>query len=99
MMSESYAKEDTIEALQAELKTSQAFGHFQTIALDKERVENAKLHKAITRFKNAWDDNDSDDTTWETEVNDSRSALWEQAKEPLPTEPKTNDCDWRTIAE
>ena len=39
-----YTKERDIRIsdLEAELKTSQAFGHFQTIALDKEREECEK---------------------------------------------------------
>ena len=45
--------------------------------------ENAKLREAINRFKNAWEDSDSNDTAWEAAMEDSRAALFSQVEEKV----------------
>ena len=65
-----------IVTLQGDLTdTQKALAH----AIDS----NIKLRKAIDRFKNAWEDSDSDDAIWEVDVEYSRTALFGQVEEKV----------------
>lgn len=57
-------------------------GH-NVLVQDCPHCEVVKLQKAITRFKDAWEDTDSDDAIWEVDVEYSRTALFDKVEEKI----------------